>query len=209
MVVGNSFRRRTLRASSPAPTIPALSLGIMPTQPESTSETPQIIPLYARFVRGGGWDSKLIEWDTRAWCSHVELIDNSWENTIGAMLKGGVLARSITDPIYKRATRYEIWSIPATNEAFDRLQVFVNETLDNPYDWRSIVSFGLGERDWTEPGEWICSEWFAMALVRAGLLTWPLNLPANRITPRDCYMLISQIPGAKNVKTFGPLTRAA
>jgi hypothetical protein len=39
--------------------------------------------LALRFVRGTGWDSKVIEWGSRSWTSHVELFRD--DRTFGGL----------------------------------------------------------------------------------------------------------------------------
>jgi hypothetical protein len=152
-----------------------------------------------RFVRGSAWDSKIIEYRTRAWCSHVEAIyptEILADTTFGAMLKGGVKPRSIHDKIYKHVSRYEIWHIPCTSEQYELYWEFMHEQDGKPYDWRAIVSFALGERDWKEADSWFCSELVTAAGVAAVLWNWPAQAKLDRIDPSDAYLLYTTLPGA-------------
>ena len=151
-----------------------------------------------RFVRGSAWDSRVIEYQTRAWCSHAEAV---WDlrETLGAMLNGGVLVRSVDDRAYRGVVRAETWAIPCQGPQAEKFGTFLDNQIGKPYDWRAILSFGLGERDWRAPDSWFCSELQAAALEAAGLLTMTPCLPVSRITPRDLFMLVSQIPGAHRV----------
>jgi hypothetical protein len=147
--------------------------------------------LQIRFIRGTGWDSKVIEWDTRCWTSHVELV--SIFMTFGAQLKGGVKWRSVLDPCYKNVDWIEVFEIQITDLQHERLQKIMEETDGLPYDWRAIVSFGLGQRDWREPDSWFCSEFVCMVLEQLCiLLDLGVDLPVWRITPRDAYMLLKE-----------------
>lgn len=152
-----------------------------------------------RFVRGTAWDSKLIEYRTRSWCSHVEAVFPpaiATDATFGAMLKGGVKQRAYTDKVYKHVGRYEVWHIPCTTEQHDLFWEFLHEQNGKPYDWRAIISFGLGERDWQEKDAWFCSELQTGAGVRANLWNWPTAAKLDRIDPSDAYLLFTTIPGA-------------
>jgi hypothetical protein len=155
--------------------------------------------LALRFVRGRGWDSKLIEWGSRSWTSHVELIGLSVQRTFGAQLKGGVKWRELSDPCYKKNARTEIWEIEITDRQSAMLVGVFNLTDGLPYDWRAIVSFAFGERDWRAPDSWFCSELAAMMLERLGIVKLPITLPVDRITPRDIYMIFTALPGARRI----------
>lgn len=162
-----------------------------------------------RFVQGGGWDSKIIQWDTRCRWSHVEAYYGG--TTLGAMLKGGVQRRPLTDPAYRRAAAFQIVDIVATpeqNKIFDDFNV---GQLGKPYDWRAIASFGLGSRDWTLDDSWFCSELQVRALHRAGILQLPFDIPVCRITPRDVWLLLAGKWNAVPVAmpfTVGPVMAA-
>jgi uncharacterized protein YycO len=144
-----------------------------------------------RFVEGGGWDSKVIRWDTRCHYSHVECLDPAGASvTYGAMLQGGVKRRAFGDPEYKGAVNFKVVGIGATEAQQDAFYQFVFSQLGKPYDWKAIVSFGLGERDWRSPNSWFCSELMVGALEAAGMLQIPNDMPSWRITPRDAWMLV-------------------
>lgn len=155
--------------------------------------------LALRFVRGSGWDSKLIEWGSRSWTSHVEMISSNRWDTFGAQLSGGVRWRAVSDSCYSNVTRSEVWEIEITDaQEIDLLKV-IRETAGLPYDWRAIVSFAFGERDWRAKDSWFCSEWAAVMLESLGIVKFPEKLPVDRITPRDIYMVFTALPGARLV----------
>lgn len=145
-----------------------------------------------RFVEGGGWDSKIIRWDTRCRWSHVEYMPNS-VTTLGAMLDGGVKLRSITDAQYRKAVASQVWNVRMNPAAEKKFVDFVNSQVGRPYDWRAIVSFGLGERDWRAPDSWFCSEFMSRGLELSSALHLPLDQPVWRITPRDLWMLLNAL----------------
>jgi hypothetical protein len=152
-----------------------------------------------RLVRGMGWDSKFIEWGSRSCFSHAELINAAGTKTFGAQLKGGVRFRYVTDRCYRNVERWEIWEIPTTLLQNREIAEFIGKTNGLPYDWKAIVSFALGERDWREPDSWFCSEWYMRMLEVAGVAKVPAEEPVDRIDPGDLYLIVSQISGAKVV----------
>jgi hypothetical protein len=142
-----------------------------------------------RFVEGGGWDSKVIRWDTRCRWSHVEAFYGDY--TVGAMLKDGVARRALTDPVYRRAVAYQIVEINTTVQANKIFDDFNQQQIGKPYDVRAIIGFGMGERDWRNPSAWFCSEDQVRALELAGIVQLPDDIPMWRITPRDVWLLLA------------------
>ena len=153
--------------------------------------------LRLRFVRGTAWDSRVIEYQTRCWCSHVEYVQPENRVTFGAQLKGGVKRRPLNDPCYRDIARTETWILQTAMFQEEAIARFIEQTDGTAYDWRAILSFGLGSRDWREPDSWFCSEWTARLLELANVITFPKVLPITRITPRDIYLLFSQVRGCK------------
>lgn len=152
--------------------------------------------ILARFIRGTQWDSKLIEWQTRAWCSHCEAVMPQWNGTLGAMLKGGVKQRLFSDREYKGVKRWENWHIPCTPDQKTAFYSFMQGQIGKPYDWRGIASFALGERDWRNADAWFCSEILIRAFEVAGLTKVPEQIPTDRLSPRDAYLIVTMLPGA-------------
>jgi hypothetical protein len=143
-----------------------------------------------RFVEGGGWDSKLIRWDTRCQWSHVEFFDEARHQTLGAMLKGGCKYRDLSDPVYKHVVSTTFKHISCTPQQYELFYDFLQSQIGKPYDWRAILSFGLGNRDWREEDSWFCSEWQLRALEVASILTLPPDIiQVSRLTPRDAWVL--------------------
>lgn len=150
-----------------------------------------------RFVRGSSWDSMLIEYRTRAWCSHVEALFPERGKTFGAMLRGGVQVRSLESIIYKYVAKEEVWKIPCADEQQKAFWDFLNKQAGKPYDWRAIISFGFGERDWTEEDSWFCSELQVAAAVAAKLWVFSKQAHIDRIDPGMAYLLFTTLPGAR------------
>lgn len=150
-----------------------------------------------RFIRGTAWDSKIIEYRTRAWCSHVEALPTDFDRlTFGAMLKGGVGFRHFDDACYKGVKRWEIWRIPCTQEQRFAFHYFLYKQERKPYDWRAIVSFAFGERDWQENDSWFCSELMVAAGKAAGLWNFTEQVHIDRIDPGAAYLLFTTLAGA-------------
>lgn len=158
-----------------------------------------------RVIRGTAWDSKLIEWRTRSRWSHIEacyppetyptLHFNPYL-TFGAQLKGGVKYRWTADSCYDGVSDIEAWNIPCSQEQHDIFWKFLNDQDGKPYDWRAIFAFELGERDWTTPDSWICSELQAAALKISGIWNPKGDVHIQRIDPNILYLIMTSLPGA-------------
>jgi|ERR1019366_860535 hypothetical protein len=146
-----------------------------------------------RFIEGTAIDSRIIRWQTRAWCSHVEAILPG-EKTLGALFNGGVAIRNFSDKCYRDVKRWEDWHIPCEQYQATNFYSFLHDQIGKPYDWRAIISFALGERDWQAKGSWFCSEFMFAGMKEAGLYTPPAQLPSDRLTPRDSYLIFTGLP---------------
>jgi hypothetical protein len=141
-----------------------------------------------RFVDGDQLiPSGVIKYLTRCDWSHVEAITG--QLTYGAQLAGGVRWRTTQDPCYDRLAKTELVELQSTDRQFTKFWDFMGSQLNRPYDWRAILSFGLGERDWRAEDSWFCSELVIRALEVAELVSLPASLPVDRITPRDVWLL--------------------
>lgn len=152
--------------------------------------------IFLRFVSGGGWDSKVIQWHTCSQWSHVENYDGMHAETFGAMLDGGVKWRKLDDAQYKNAVAIKIFPLQVSDLEYKLYRDFLREQNNKPYDWRAIVSFGFGgqtfhPRNWREDDSWFCSELICRALEVAGVLKLPQDIPASFVTPRDVWALIA------------------
>lgn len=147
------------------------------------------MPIILRFIEGGKFiPSGIIEYATRCQWSHVEAIGA--EGTFGAQLRGGVIWRRLHDNAYRGAKNVEICTLDCTGPQANLFWNFLLDQLNKPYDWRAIVGFGFGRRDWREDDSWFCSELQVRALEVAGLLKLPADIPMWRITPRDLWLLV-------------------
>lgn len=163
--------------------------------------------LQIRFVSGKGWDSKLIEWYSRCRWSHVEMLfpvgyeifgaTLTQSRTFGAQFKRGLRWRSTTDPCYSKAVMYEIWEIPISDQQKALLEQLLSDASGAPYDWMAILSFVLGQHRIHITGAWICSGYLAGIIESLNLLKTMFD-PQN-YSPRDIYMLVPNISGARKV----------
>jgi hypothetical protein len=144
-----------------------------------------------RFVEGGGWDSKVIRYTTRCRWSHTEALSEDGQKTFGAQLRGGVKWRLLADKCYRQATAYQTVQIPVAAEQYTRFWQFLTAQDGKPYDWRAILAFGMGNRDWRLPDAWFCSELDARGLELAGIVVLPKDIPVMRIDPRDLWVLLA------------------
>lgn len=151
-----------------------------------------------RFVEGGGLDSKVIRYTTRCRWSHVEALSGDESRTFGAQLAGGVQWRSTKDPVYGGVVAFDCYELEASADQEAKFWNFLAAQNGKPYDWRAIVSFSLGTRDWREDDSWFCSELQARALEVAGFLTLPTDIPVWRITPRDLWVLVAGMQPTEN-----------
>lgn len=141
-----------------------------------------------RFVSGGGWDSKLIEWETWSKWSHVEIVSGP-NVTLGAMLKGGVIYRHFSDAVYRNARSTQRVEVPLSPDQEKLFWEFAHAQIGKPYDKLAIVGFAF-RRDWRDPSKWFCSEYVTRCLEYSGWLYLPRSIPVNRISPALTFMLI-------------------
>jgi hypothetical protein len=156
-----------------------------------------------RFVRGGALDSRLIEWRTRSWASHVEALSEAVGDpklTFGAQLRGGVAFRYVSAPCYRNVRRSEVWAIPADDAAWWEFWKFLHAQEGKPYDWRAIFAFQFGERDWQEDDSWFCSELVAAALRASGVWRCAGEIHQDRIDPGTAYLIVTSLAGARRVE---------
>lgn len=153
------------------------------------------VDVVIRVVRGTHWDSKLIEYRTWSWWSHIEACypNGNPYRTFGAMLKGGVKFRWTGEDCYKDISAIEAWHIPCTQAQHDAFWKFLSEQDGKPYDWRAIAGFGF-RRDWEAPDSWFCSELMMAALKAAGIWNPKGHVHLNRIDPNMAYMIMVSLP---------------
>ncbi len=151
-----------------------------------------------RFVTDLGGD--FISWAIRGaelgfWASHVEAVKPDGSSYLGARAGSGVQwAPKGYDAKFHAVE--QIIDVPATDAQETAFWSFLESQIGAPYDDDIIKGFAagvlLGQRDWHEPGAWICSELQAAALESAGVLR---SFPQGKlyITPESLLTAISQI----------------
>lgn len=163
-----------------------------------TWKEPVYIPnatMQVRFVSGKGCDSRIIELFSGNKWSHVEIYFG--DSTFGAQWHGGVRWRSVADPCYDKAREYEVWDIPITSAQTQLLMRLMQDATFAPYDWPAIPSFMFGQHRLHLQGAWICSGFIAGVFDSLRLLV--INLPWENYNPRDIWILIPQIAGARKI----------
>lgn len=137
-----------------------------------------------RFITDENIISKMIEIDTFSEWSHVEFIlaDGTY---LGARASGGVEIRpaNYCKPILER--RY---SIPCTDEAYEKIISFATSKIGTSYNFLDIIGLFL-HADLTSAGKEICSMFVIQAMIAGGIQM--LNvLPkyTNLITPEMLHL---------------------
>ena len=163
--------------------------------------------LTIRFVSGGHWDSRVIEYWTRCEWSHVEAISStSLFYTFGAMLRGGVRWRNTLDSAYDGMKKSRTVRIPCTDEQYADFWNFLSTQNEKPYDRAAILSFSptlrfaVKDRHWQDESAWFCSELQLAALVKAGILYLTEDTVVDSFSPRDLWVMLAQKVGYTKVK---------
>lgn len=126
-----------------------------------------------------------IKWGTRSCWSHVDAVMEDG-SLLGARIKGGVQIRK---PDYAPFTATQKYCIKT--ELADKFYDALRSQVGKPYDWRAIISFALGDRDWRETDSWFCSELQIWAAEVAGFFDRKLLIEVDRLSPRDHLLLFS------------------
>jgi hypothetical protein len=133
-----------------------------------------------------------IQWYSHGWADHVDAVirDCNYFKTdglLGARMKKGVALRSFD---YQKFKRVERVTVPMSYDQGNDFYGFLYQQLGKPYDDTAILGFAF-DRDWRDHNHWMCSELMAAALEHCGFFPYPLNSPANRVTPTDLMLAIS------------------
>lgn len=129
------------------------------------------------------------------WASHVEAVKADRSAYLGARSGSGVQwAPRGYDAKYKSVE--QIIDVPATDEQTAAFWSFLEAQIGAPYDNDIIRGFAagmlLGERDWHQPGAWICSELQAAAAEFAKILR-PFPQGQLYITPESLLTAVAQV----------------
>jgi len=96
-------------------------------------------------------------------------------------------------PGYTTFHRCGILTIPVTDRQWMDFWGAQRAKLGRPYDWRAILAFLNGGRNWHEPDSWICSEAVEDSLETAKILS-PFWLAPYKISPGMVAARIEVLP---------------
>lgn len=141
-----------------------------------------------QIVAGGSLIDRSIQWETRGWANHVELIDLERKITLGARPQGGIQIRPAND----KYTRVEQFVLNDSHSVYllQMAWAWLEELKGTPYNFKGI--FGIAtDLSVADPKAMFCSQAIHLACwYGAGfplLSTRPSALPAF-ITPRDLLL---------------------
>ena len=120
---------------------------------------------------------------------------------LGARSDGGV---QIRQPGYARFTQTHQYSIvtPLADQFYDCLKTQIGK----PYDWRAIIAFGFGNRDWRSTDAWFCSELQIWAAETIRFFENPIQITYDRLSPRDQLLLLSPYFTRESLSLVFPVT---
>jgi beta-lactamase class D len=81
--------------------------------------------------------------------------------------------------------------VSVETDCADNFYEILQTQIGKPYDWRAIVSFVFGDREWQNADSWFCSELQIWAMEQAGFFEKSLMIDANKLSPRDQLLLFS------------------
>lgn len=138
-----------------------------------------------QFAAGDDFSASLIKFGTRSDWSHVDAVlpDGT---LLGARIDGGVQIRQPGYAPFTKTVRYSV-STPVADHFYEILKTQIGK----PYDWRAIIAFGLGNRDWRSQDKWFCSELQIWAAEKANFFSQNLLITVDRLSPRDHLLLFS------------------
>jgi hypothetical protein len=125
--------------------------------------------------------------------NHVESVSPDGQWYYGEHISGGLRKRPKG---YDSATllREFFVTIPCTQAQADAYYGYLEGKVNNePYDWRSIVSFVIPSWNLHKVGELICSAITGAALRKSEVFPWPLAVPFHHLSPRDILLLLSAV----------------
>jgi hypothetical protein len=144
--------------------------------------------LVIRFVNSKGFVSSAIDWveGGAGEYDHTECLDVATNEWIGAHDDGGFERRPFDYTTPSRERRY---SIPCTQEEYDRGMTWLNAQIGVPYNFMDILGILL-HKNLSTSGKLICSQamftYIFQALGRLPLNVLPEN--AHRVTPETLHL---------------------
>ena len=125
--------------------------------------------------------------------NHVESVSPDGQWYYGEHISGGLRKRPKG---YDDATllREFFVTIPCSQKQADAYYAYLESRVNNePYDWRSIISFIFPSWNLHKVGELICSAITGAALRRGGVFRWPVTVPFHHLSPRDILLMLSVV----------------
>jgi uncharacterized protein YycO len=133
--------------------------------------------IYLRFTNSKSIASTLVEWWTRHWASHVDIVIG-YGRYLGSDIKTGVAI--IGDEDY--LNRIEFYYVEVTEEQYNKFMEIAHAQVGKDYDTWALVG-NMFRRNWQETDKWFCSELIAYCFNQCGfMLTYSKT---NRVTPVD------------------------
>ncbi len=123
--------------------------------------------------------------------NHVESVSPDGQWYYGEHISGGLRKRPKG---YDDATlKAEFFvTISCTQAQADTYYGYLESKVNNePYDWRSIISFLFPSWNLHKRGELICSAITAAAMRQGKILPYILTVPFHHISPRDVLLICS------------------
>ena len=157
-----------------------------------------------RYVLGKDWSSRAIAYVSFGHLSHAEAMRDDgmvWgarDDAIGGKPPGVQLR-----PNDYAQFKYQIvYTIPTTELQEESFWAWWESQEGKPYDSKAIFGFAF-DRNWHQPGWWICSAALNNSLQSIDLIAWDLYLPPNKITPVMSAVLVSGIKGTTYREILG------
>jgi hypothetical protein len=122
---------------------------------------------------------------------HVEALSRDGKSYLGQHFDGGMQARPIGYDAGEEGRLERFVDLVVLDKEYEAFHTFCESKIGQPYDWKAIVSFGDPIRNLHTPDTSICSAIMVLALRAADFFSWPLTVPAHRISPRDLFLILS------------------
>jgi len=138
-----------------------------------------------RFSNTKSFNSKIVQFGTRFWASHVDFITPDGK-LLGAVPGEGVILR---DENRLENDRVEIYSVKCNSfkDPHTSPIKIASKYIGRKYDWLGILGWTFN-RDWEDDNRWFCSELVAFAFKQCGDDIINTNFKIWRITPRDLLL---------------------
>ena len=133
--------------------------------------------IYLRFTNSNSIASKLVEWWTGHWASHVDIVVGRG-SYIGSDILTGVAIIGDEDYI----NRTEFYYVEVTEDQYFKFMRIAYSQLGKDYDTWALVG-NMFRRNWQQTDKWFCSELIAHCFQQCGAIV--TYSKSNRVTPAD------------------------